>query len=91
MGQIVIRNQEPVYCNLQAIQTGGSLASTVPALGEVWMIDSTNASKVNGSGKYDKYIVGDGSTAAKDLIVREIDLIALTNSEIDTIWTNSMA
>ena len=73
MGQIVLRNQDYTYCNLQAIQAGGSQANTVLDLGEVWIVDSTNASKTNGSGKYDKYIVGDGSTAAKNLTIRNID------------------
>lgn len=66
MGQIVFNGQKPKYCNLTAITTG-THATDVPAAGEVWLIDTTNSSKTNGSGKYDKYIIGDNSHTASYL------------------------
>ena len=73
MGQIIYGKQMPRYCNLAAIQTGGSKADTVLANGEIWLVDTTNATKVNGTGVYDAYIKGDGSTAAKNLTVELIN------------------
>lgn len=70
MGQIVIRNQVPVYCNLAAIQSGGTKANQVLANGEIWLVDTTNANKTNGTGVYDAYIKGNGSSAAKNLTVQ---------------------
>lgn len=58
MGQIVFNNQKPVYCNLAAI-TNGSHKNDVPTVGQIWLVDSKNLSKPDGTGKYDKYIVGD--------------------------------
>lgn len=66
MGQIVFNEQKPKYANLLAITTG-TKANWVLDENEIWLIDSTNAAKVNGKGKYDKYIKGDGQTAAKNL------------------------
>lgn len=70
MGQIVIRNQVLVYCNLAAIQSGGTKANQVLADGEIWLVDTTNANKTNGTGVYDAYIKGNGSSAAKNLTVQ---------------------
>lgn len=73
MGQIVQNPNNPVRCNLQAIQTGGSQANTVIAAGEIWLVDTNNTQKsAGGYGKYDAYVVGDGSTAANALIVKQI-------------------
>lgn len=72
MGQIVFNEQKPKYANLLAIKTGSQKDYPIPA-NEVWLIDSNNASKPNGKGKYDKYIVGDGQTAAKNLPLLDID------------------
>ena len=84
MGQINYGKQKPRYCNLVAIQTGGSKADTVLANGEIWLVDTTNATKVNGTGVYDAYIKGDGSTAAKNLTVEyltaRIDLSAYSTT-----------
>lgn len=66
MGQIVFNEQKPKYANLLAIKTG-TKADEVLDENEIWLIDSTNATKINGKGKYDKYIKGDGQTAAKNL------------------------
>lgn len=79
MGQIVFNNQEPVYCNLTAITTGNH-KTDVPAVGQIWLVDSKNLSKPDGTGKYDKYIVGDAEhhtakwLAENDL--RDIDNIS---------------
>ena len=84
MGQIVIRNQVPVYCNLAAIQSGGSKANQVLANGEIWLVDTTNANKTNGTGVYDAYIKGNGSSAAKNLTVQyltaQVDLSAYSTT-----------
>lgn len=66
MGQIVFNGQKPKYCNLTAITTGSKKDYVIPA-GEVWLIDSTNTSKTDGTGKYDKYIIGDSSHTASYL------------------------
>lgn len=74
MGQIITNKPIAVRCNLQAIQTGGSKATVVLADGEVWLVDTANSNKgVDGYGKYDGYIVGNGVTAASSLIVKKID------------------
>lgn len=95
MAQIVTTKAKADRCNLAAISSGGSKANTVLAANEVWLVDTTNASKgTNGYGKYDSYIVGDGVTVASSLTVLPIDTgssaSALTNAEIDTIWNNVM-
>ena len=72
MGQIVFNEQKPKYANKLAITTG-TKANVILDENEIWLIDSTNATKVNGKGKYDKYIKGDGQTAAKNLPLLDID------------------
>lgn len=96
MGQIVIRNQVPVYCNLAAIQSGGTKANQVLANGEIWLVDTTNANKTNGTGVYDAYIKGNGSSAAKNLTVQyltaQVDLSAYsTTSEVNTAIQNAVS
>ena len=77
MAQIVTTKAKATRCNLQAISSGGSKASTVLESGEVWLVDTTNASKgTAGYGKYDSYIVGDGTTVASSLTVYPIDDIS---------------
>ena len=74
MAQIITNKAVAERCNLRAIEEGGSQANTVLASGEIWLVDSTNSSKgANGAGKYDKYIVGDGTTPASRLSVLTID------------------
>ena len=74
MSQIITNKAIADRCNLRAIQEGGSQANTILALGEIWLVDSTDSTKgTNGYGKYDKYIVGDGITAASGLVVHAID------------------
>lgn len=83
MGQIVFNEQKPKYANLVAIKTGLK-ADDVLDENEIWLIDSTDAIKVNGKGKYDKYIKGDGQTAAKNLPLLNVDPNVPTSlSELD--------
>lgn len=78
MGQIVIRNQKPKYCNLDAITVGSMKDYVLPA-GEIWLVDTTNLSKVNGNGKYDKYIIGDNIHTASELATNPATLFAIDN------------
>ena len=71
MGQIIFNGQKPKYCNLSAITIDSKKDYVLPA-GEVWLIDSTNASKPDGTGKYDYYIKGDGSKTASQLAVNKV-------------------
>ena len=74
MGQIITDKPISTRCNLEAIQSGGSKANIVLANGEIWLVDTTNASKgTNGFGLYDSYIKGDGNTIASALTVQNID------------------
>lgn len=83
MGQIVFNEQKPKYANKLAITTG-TKANWVLDENEIWLIDSTNATKINGKGKYDKYIKGDGQTAAKNLPLLSVDPDVPTSlSELD--------
>lgn len=72
MGQIIIRKQVPKYCNLSAIQQGGSKADIVLDEGEIWLVDTTNNVKLNGTGLYDAYIEGNGNSAAKSLTLKKL-------------------
>ena len=72
MGQVIINEINPKCCNLVAIQEGGSKATTILGEGEIWLVDTTNAPKVDGTGVYDAYIKGDGSTIAKNLTIEYI-------------------
>lgn len=85
MGQIIYGNQMPRYCNLAAIQTGGNKADVVLDNGEIWIIDTTNTTKLNeGAGVYDAYIIGDGSKTASALTVKyltaRVDLSAYSTT-----------
>ena len=84
MAQIVTDKAISTRCNLIAIQAGGSKENTVLAEGEIWLVDTTNASKIHGYGRYDSYIVGDGTTAAKNLTVNEIDDLTALSNRINT-------
>lgn len=85
MGQIIYGKQKPKFCNLAAIQTGGNKANTVLASGEIWMVDTTNTTKLNGgAGVYDAYIVGDNSKVASALninyLAATVDLSAYSTT-----------
>lgn len=73
MGQIVAKSAKPRRANLQAIQVGGSLANTILPSGEYLLIDSTNGKVGEGYGKYDKYIIGDGTTPCASLTLYKVD------------------
>lgn len=84
MGQIVFNEQKPKYANKLAITTGLK-ANEILDENEIWLIDSTvdSASSTDtksstGKGEYDKYIKGDGQTAAKNLPLRNIVPISLS-------------
>lgn len=77
MGQIIFNEQKPKYANLVAITTG-TKSDVILNENEIWLIDSTNATKVNGKGNYDKYIKGDGQTAAKNLPLLNVVPTALS-------------
>lgn len=79
MGQIVFNGQKPKYANKLAITTGSKINEILDE-NEIWLIDSTvdSASSTDtksstGTGKYDKYIKGDGHTTAKNLPLLDID------------------
>ena len=73
MGQVVGKVSDIFRCNLRAIQTGGSKARTILAADEVWLVSTTNSLTNSLSGNCDAYIVGDGSTAASALEVKNIE------------------
>jgi len=73
MGQVVGKVSDIFRCNLRAIQTGGSKANTILAADEVWLVDTTNSLTNSLSGNCDAYIVGNGSTAASALEVKNIE------------------
>lgn len=73
MAQIVTNKAKADRCNLRAIQTGGSKSNTILKSGEIWLVDTSNSEKIDGFGKFDSYVVGDGHTMAKNLTVYEID------------------
>lgn len=81
MGQVVGKISDIYRCNLRAIQTGGTKASTVLAADEVWLVDSTNSLTNSFSGDCDSYIIGDGSTAASAL-----DLVKINKKEDDALF-----
>ena len=83
MGQIVFNGQKPKYANLLAIKTGTE-ANAILDENEIWLIDSANAIKINGKGEYDKYIKGDGQTAAKNLPLLDIVPTHLSQLTPDT-------
>lgn len=88
MGQIIIRNQKPKYCNLVAITTGSKKDYILPS-GEIWLVDTTNSSKTNGSGKYDKYIIGDDNHTASYLAANALmDIDNTQQIEIDSVPTS---
>ena len=79
MGQIIFNEQKPKYANKLAITTG-TKANVILNENEIWLIDSTvdspsstNTKSSTGKGKYDKYIKGDGQTAAKNLPLLNLD------------------
>lgn len=73
MGQIIGNKPLPLRGNLRAIQQGGALANTVLALNQYMLISSTNSMTNQGSGNFDKYIVGDGIKTCSELTLYSIE------------------
>lgn len=72
MGQIVSEYPKPQRCNLRAIQSGGSKATTVLNNGEYMLVSSDNTIDQGGNGIFDSYVVGDGQTQCQNLPVHNI-------------------
>lgn len=87
MGQIVFNGQKPKYCNLTSIQPNGNHYTDVPKAGEIWLIDSTNSLKPDGTGKYDKYIVGDNTHTAGELAGNSETLMLIDTGIDDVVRT----
>ena len=73
MGQIIGGAAKPKRCNISKLSQLGT-----PAAGEHILVSSDNSMNAAGQGNFDRYIVGDGSTAATALEIKAI-------SKIDTI------
>lgn len=70
MGQIVGLNAKCKRANLNAL---GSIPT--PAAGEHILVSSDNSMNAAGQGNFDAYVVGDGTTAAKALPLKQIDVL----------------
>ncbi len=68
MGQIVGLKAKPKRCNLNAL---GSVPT--PAAGEYILVSYDNSMTANGQGNFDRYIMGDGRTAATELELKYLD------------------
>ena len=68
MGQIVARKARPDRCNLRSLSSFGT-----PAAGEIILVSSDNSAMANGQGNFDCYIMGDGSTEAILLELKDIN------------------
>lgn len=77
MGQIVGTSAKVKRCNLTAIQSGGSLYSTVLASGEYMLVSTENSMDSNGNGLFDCYVIGDGTTDCANLEIHILDDIKI--------------
>lgn len=68
MGQIIGGAAKPKRCNLNKLSQLGT-----PAAGEYILVSSDNSMNAAGQGNFDCYIVGDGTTAATALELKNID------------------
>lgn len=68
MGQIVGLKAKPKRCNLNAL---GRVPT--PAAGEHILVSYDNSMTANGQGNFDRYIIGDGRTAATELELKYLD------------------
>ena len=71
MGQIVGGAAKPKRCNLNKLSQLGT-----PAAGEYILVSSDNSMNAAGQGNFDSYIIGDGTTAASSLPLKNIDAIS---------------
>lgn len=68
MGQIVGLKAKPKRCNLNSL---GDIPT--PAAGEYILVSYDNSMTANGQGNFDRYIMGDGRTAATALELKYLD------------------
>lgn len=68
MGQIVGLKAKPKRCNLNKVSQLG-----IPAAGEYILVSYDNSMTANGQGNFDRYIIGDGRTAATALELKYLD------------------
>ena len=68
MGQIVSSAAKPKRCNLNKLSQLGT-----PAAGEYILVSYDNSMTANGQGNFDRYIMGDGRTAATALELKYLD------------------
>lgn len=68
MGQIVSSAAKPKRCNLSKLSQLGT-----PAAGEHILVSYDNSMMANGQGNFDRYIIGDGRTAATALELKYLD------------------
>ena len=68
MGQIVGLKAKPKRCNLNKLSQLGT-----PAAGEYILVSYDNSMTANGQGNFDRYIMGDGRTAATALELKYLD------------------
>lgn len=68
MGQIIGGAAKPKRCNLHNLSSFNT-----PAAGEFIIISSDNSMNEAGQGRFDCYVVGDGSTAASSLLLQTIE------------------
>lgn len=68
MGQIVGLKAKPKRCNLNKLSQLG-----IPAAGEYILVSYDNSMTANGQGNFDRYIMGDGRTAATALELKYLD------------------
>lgn len=75
MAQIIGRAAKPKRANINGLTEDSLLYNSILDEGEYLLLSSDNSMSITGEGRFDKYVVGDGSTMVKDLIVRDIDVI----------------
>ena len=68
MGQIISSAAKPKRCNISQLSQLGT-----PAAGEHILVSSDNSMNANGQGNFDAYVVGDGTTAATELELKQIE------------------
>lgn len=68
MGQIVGLKAKPKRCNLNKLSQLG-----IPDAGEYILVSYDNSMTANGQGNFDRYIMGDGRTAATALELKYLD------------------
>lgn len=88
MGQIVSSAAKPKRCNLNKLSQLGT-----PAAGEHILVSSDNSMNAAGQGNFDRYIVGDGNTAATALPLLKmyentVETYGKSDAELDIIDSN---